>query len=139
MDDFADIMDLPHHVSERRRKMTVYERAAQFSAFAALTGYDEAIDETARLTAPRDAMSEDDLAALDAAVRKLLDAEGERPAVKVTFFQPDARKAGGSYVTVSGVFRHYDAETGRLLFTDGTAVPVREICSLQMRHRKTQP
>lgn len=131
MDDFADIMDLPHHVSEKRRHMTVNERAAQFAAFAALTGYDEEIDETARLTTPRAAMSEDDLAALDAQLQRLLGAEGKHPAVTVIFFQPDAHKAGGKYVTYTGVFRHYDAEAGRLLFTDGTAVSVKEICGLR--------
>ena len=68
MDDFSDIMNLPHHVSAKRRQMLLADRAAQFSAFAALTGYDEEINETARLTDTREAMSEDDIAELDASV-----------------------------------------------------------------------
>ena len=68
MDDFSDIMNLPHHVSAKRCQMQLADRAAQFSAFAALTGYDEEIDETARLTDTREAMSEDDIAELDASV-----------------------------------------------------------------------
>ena len=63
MDDFSDIMNLPHHVSAKHRQMPLADRAAQFSAFAALTGYDEEIDETARLTDTREAMSEDDIPA----------------------------------------------------------------------------
>ena len=64
MNDISDIMQLRHHISRTRRQMPVADRAAQFSAFAALTGYDEEIDETARLTTPREEMSEDDIAEL---------------------------------------------------------------------------
>ena len=125
MDVFSDIMDLPHHVSAARRQMPLADRAAQFSAFAALTGYDEDIEETARA-----ARSEDDLAALDTAFQRLLTAESERPAVTVTYFQPDARKAGGRYVTYTGVFRHYDAEEGRLLFADASVIPAENISEI---------
>ena len=130
MDDFSDIMELPHHVSAARRQMPLADRAAQFSAFAALTGYDEDIEETARLTTARAARSEDDLAALDTAFQRLLTAESERPAVTVTYFQPDARKAGGRYVTYTGVFRHYDAEEGRLLFADASVIPAENISEI---------
>lgn len=129
-DDFSDIIHLPHHVSKKRRQMPLSDRAAQFSAFAALTGYDEEIDETARLTDVRTELSEDDIAALDAAFQRLLDAESAQPAVKITFFQPDAHKEGGRYVTYSGVFRHYDAADEMLYFTDGMKIPVQSICRL---------
>ena len=130
MDDFSDIINLPHHVSKTRRQMPIADRAVQFAAFAALTGYDEKIGETARLTDVRAEMAEDDLAALDAAFQRLLDAEPMHPTAALIFFQPDARKAGGRYVNYTGVFRHYDAAEHMLIFTDGTRIPVQSVCKL---------
>ncbi len=130
MDDFSDIMNLPHHVSAKRRQMPLADRAAQFSAFAALTGYDEEIDETARLTDTREAMSEDDIAELDAAFQRLLSMESEQPTVTVSYFQPDERKEGGKYVIYTGVFRHFDATENKLIFTDSTRIPVQNISSI---------
>ena len=133
MDDFSDIMRLPHHVSVKRRSMPLADRAAQFSAFAALTGYDEEIRETARLTDVRAELSEDALAALDTAFQRLLDAGSEHPAVTLTYFQPDARKEGGRYAVYTGLFRHYDAADGILYFLDGTAVPAQSIRSMEVQ------
>ena len=130
MNDFSAIMNLPHHVSQKRRQMTLEERAAQFSAFAALSGYDEEIDETARLTSPREAMSEDDIAELDAAFQRLIDSESEHPTVTVTYFLPDERKEGGRYMTYMGVFRHFDATENKLIFTDGNRIPVQTISAI---------
>ena len=130
MDDFSDIMNLPHHVSAKRRQMPLADRAAQFSAFAALAGYDEEIDETARLTDTREAMSEDDIAELDAAFQRLLSMESEQPTVTVSYFQPDERKEGGKYVIYTGVFRHFEATENKLIFTDSTRIPVQNISSI---------
>ena len=130
MDDFSDIIERPHHVSATRRQMPLADRAAQFSAFAALTGYDEEIDETARLTTAREALAEDDLAALDAAFQRLLAAGSGRPAVAVRYFQPDARKEGGRYVMYTGVFRHYDAEEEKLYFEDASVIPAEQISGI---------
>lgn len=130
MDDFSDIMNLPHHVSAKRRQMPLADRAAQFSAFAALTGYDEEIDETARLTDTREAMSEDDIAELDAAFQRLLSLESEQPTVTVSYYQPDERKEGGKNVIYIGVFRHFDATENKLIFTDSTRIPVQNISSI---------
>ena len=133
MDDFSDIMELPHHVSAKRRQMPLADRAAQFSAFAALTGYDEEISETARLTDVRAELSEDALAALDAAFQQMLNAGPAHPAVTLTYFQPDARKEGGRYVRYTGLFRHYDAAEEMLYFLDGTAVPAQSIRSMEVQ------
>lgn len=132
MDDFSDIINLPHHVSKTRRQMPVADRAAQFSAFEALTGFDEDIDETARLTDAREAMSEDDIAELNAAFQRLLELETECPSVTVSYFLPDAYKEGGRYLTYSGMFRHFDAAESKLLFTDGTAISATDICHLSV-------
>ena len=132
MDDFSDIINLPHHVSKTRRQMPLADRAVQFAAFAALTGYDEKIGETARLTDVRTEMAEDDLAALDAAFQRLLDAEPMHPTAALIFFQPDARKAGGAYVTCTGRFRHYDSAEKMLYLTNGLRIPVQNICGITL-------
>ena len=99
---YADIIDLPHHVSEVRRHMTPLERAAQFAPFAALTGYDAAIAESARLTEEKIAPGEWAQEELNEKIIFLQTRAQDHPLLTVTYFQPDPRKAGGNYVTVSG-------------------------------------
>lgn len=129
-DDFSDILDHPHYVSRTRQHMPQAARAAQFSAFAALTGYDEDIGEAARLTDVREDMSEDELAALDAAFQQLLAHTSERPRVTVVYFQPDARKEGGSYVVSTGRFRHFDTAARMLYFVGGMQIPADAVCRI---------
>ena len=128
---YDDIIDLPHHVSATRPRMSMIDRAAQFSPFAALTGYDAAIKETGRLTDERIELSEESRAVLDRKQQLLLDNLADHPEVSVTFFVPDERKAGGAYVTVTGRVRKVD-EFGRLLvLTDGTKIPLDEILDME--------
>lgn len=130
MDSYADIMQHPRHMLQHHQPMRSSGRAAQFSAFAALTGFDEELSETARLTSPRATMSEDELAALDTAFQQMLVQAAEQPAVTLICFQPDTRKAGGAYVTCTGRFRHYDPAEGFLYLTNGLRIPVRNICGM---------
>ncbi len=123
MDNYADIMQHPRYQLRHHRPMPAAGRAAQFSAFAALTGFDEEIGEAARLTDPYQEMAADDLDELNAAFRLLLDRAPEQPLVTVTCFRRDAHKEGGAYVSFTGRFRFFDAAEGMLKFTDGTAVP----------------
>ncbi|MBQ6040708.1 MAG: hypothetical protein IJL32_08060 [Oscillospiraceae bacterium] len=132
MDSYADIMQHPRHMLQHHQPMRNSSRAAQFSAFAALTGFDEELSETARLTSPRAAMSEDELAALDTAFQQMLSLAAEQPAVTLTCFQPDARKAGGAYVTCTGRFRHYDSAEKMLYLTNGLRIPVQNICGITL-------
>ena len=99
---YGDIIDLPHHQSPRRKQMSLHDRAAQFAPFAALVGYDEMVDEEARLTDSQIAPGESDLERLDRIFRRLSAAlsAGDRPEVSVLVFVPDSRKAGGRYETV---------------------------------------
>ena len=127
MDDYTDILTHPRHSLQHHTPMKETARAAQFSAFAALTGYDEEISETARLTDPCELLAEDDLAELDAAFRQLLDAAADHPQVTLVYFQPDARKAGGRYAVYTGHFRHFDAAARILKFTDGREIPMRAV------------
>lgn len=130
---YDDIIHLPHHISQKHPPMPRADRAAQFSPFAALTGLDAALQETARLTDQRIILDEYEQAALDETLQALRDAlaRGERPNVEVCYFVPDDRKAGGAYRTVTGQARRM-AEFERLLFLqDGTQIPMDEILLVQ--------
>ena len=127
---YADLIDLPRYRLRHHSPMPMQGRAAQFSAFAALTGYDEDITEAARLTDSRAELSEDALAELDAAFQRMLANASGQPEVVITWFQPDAGKAGGRYVISAGCFRFYEQETGNVYLTDGTVIPARSICGI---------
>ena len=128
---YDDIIDLPHHVSATRPRMSMIERAAQFSPFAALTGYDAAIKETGRLTDRKIELSEDAHIALDRKQQILLDHINDHPEVSVTYFVPDERKAGGAYVTVTGNVKKIDDYQRLLILTDGTKIPLDEILDME--------
>lgn len=128
---YDDIIDLPHHVSATRPRMSMIDRAAQFSPFAALTGYDAAIKETGRLTDERIELSEESRAVLDRKQQLLVDNLADHPEVSVTYFVPDERKAGGAYVTVTGRVKKVDDYQRLLLLTDGTKIPLGEILDME--------
>lgn len=128
---YEDIIHLPHHVSSKRPQMPMLDRAAQFSPFAALTGYDDAIHETGRLTAQRVELDEDELARLDEKFRVLQKHLNEQPMVRFTYFKPDERKSGGAYMTVSGVIRKIRDYEREVLLQDGTIIPVDDIVELE--------
>lgn len=120
---YDDIIDLPHHVSERHPQMSMYNRAAQFAPFAALTGHNAAITEAARLTEAEQELSESDAEVLN---RKLayLQSLDEKPTISVTYFVPDDKKEGGSYHTATGIVKSVELDKGVLQFEDGTGIPV---------------
>lgn len=97
MGAYDDILHLPHHRSEKHPPMSMRDRAAQFSSFRALAGYEDAIGETARLTDRRIERGEEERHRLDAILRQLECRLAEKPTVTVTYFRPDDRKAGGAY------------------------------------------
>lgn len=125
IEKYADILSLPHHVSPTRRRMSMAERAAQFSPFAALTGYGEAIQETGRLVERQAELSEDEKAVLDRTQQDILGMleQGGHPAVKIIYFQPDRKKNGGRYVTVYGVVKRVDEVQRHIVLSDDRAVP----------------
>ena len=129
--DYDDLLDLPHHVSESRPQMPMSDRAAQFSPFAALTGYGDAIAETARLTEQRVELSEEERELLDRKQQYLLSMVTDRPEVTVTYFVPDARKAGGAYVIRSGRLEKVDLSERLMYLTDGTVIALDEIIEIE--------
>ncbi len=146
MPDYDDIINLPHHVSTKRPQMSMLDRAAQFSPFAALTGYDAAIKETGRLTDEKIEMDEESLNMLNMKFQLLVDALDENQEVSFTYFKPDETKAGGAYVTaltalalllgltVGGFASLAQTVASRLGFGQAVTVPI-DRCS----HSATPP
>ncbi|QHI73467.1 YolD-like family protein [Aminipila terrae] len=127
---YDDIIHLPHHVSTTHPHMAVSDRAAQFSPFAALTGYDAAIKETARLTDERVAIDEYMKDVLNNKLRIILDRIKEHTQIAITYFQPDEKKNGGSYVTTSGTVKKINEYERIVVMTDDTEIPIDEISSI---------
>ena len=125
---YDDILDLPRPKS-KHEPMPMSDRAAQFSPFAALTGYGDAIDETARLTDARIELSEEERAELDYKQQYLSTLDS--PMVTVTYFVPDSRKSGGAYVTHTGVLKRVDEVERMMVFNDGVRIPIAEIISVE--------
>ncbi len=132
---YDDIIDLPRPVSRKHPPMPMNKRAAQFLPFAALTGFEGEIAETARLTEEAPELGEDALIALDEQLSLLRQHLSERPEVTVTRFVPDEKKAGGRYETLTGQARRLD-EAGRvLLLVDGTRVDLDAVVELTVGPR----
>ena len=128
MGAYDDIIGLPRPTSARHPPMPMADRAAQFSPFAALTGHGAAIAETARLTDRKIELTEEEQAVLDRKLHLLLETGAQG---LFTYFLPDARKDGGSYVTAAGNLKKFDALEGLLVLTDGTLIPVRDLLRVE--------
>ena len=115
---YKNIIGLPHHTSPTRPRMPQSDRAAQFAPFAALTGYDSMVEETARLTDAEDAYNEENTALIDKKLRILNELEDEHPYVEITYFVPDQRKSGGKYETAYGHIKLIDKIEGAIILRD---------------------
>lgn len=131
MGKYDDIINLPHHVSATRPHMSRTDRAAQFAPFAALTGHEEAIQETARLTDRRVELGESEKSVLNEKMQMLQDRISERPFARVTYFSPDQRKEGGAYLTVAGNVRRIDEVARRVIFSNQIEIPMDDIMEIE--------
>lgn len=129
-DKYEDIIRLPHHVSEKRAKMSIHDRAAQFAPFAALTGYEDAIDETARRTEKRIEPDENAISALDERFQLLREKLPERPEITLTYFVPDAKKEGGAYTEAAGCIKKIDSLARLVFLEDGRKIPMDDVVAL---------
>ena len=124
---YDDIINMPHHISHTRPRMSNYDRAAQFSPFAALTGYDAAVRETERLTDQKLELTDDEKIALNEKLQIIIENIDNTPNVTLTYFEPDKRKAGGKYITKSGKVKEIDSYIGAVVFEDRTKVDINAI------------
>ncbi len=127
MSKYEDMWDMPHPVSRKHPQMSLYDRAAQFSPFAALTGHEAAIQEEARLTEAKVELDESEKEQLNEILQELLVQYDGHPEVTVTYFQPDEKKEGGSYVTVNGRIRKLDMFRRILQMDGGQSVELDQI------------
>lgn len=127
---YEDIIDLPHHQSNTRPRMSLYDRAAQFSPFAALTGHDEAVKETARLTDEKMELPEETKHALSAKLHFLKKLIKTQPMISITYFIADERKSGGSYVTETGVVKKIDEYLNIIIMENQTRIPIEHVTEI---------
>ncbi len=128
---YDDIINLPHHVSSTRPHMSIEERAAQFSPFAALTGHEDAIKETARQTEREIILDENELEILDEKLKAILSDKSDNKNIKVVYYVPDENKNGGKYVECSGRVKKMDEYRHVLVMEDGTEINVGRIADIQ--------
>ena len=128
---YEDIINLPHHELTTRQRMPRINRAASFAPFAALTGYDDAVRETARLTSERIELDEGTKEILNNKLRIALDKAGEQPEISITYFLPDKKKSGGAYVTVKAVIKRIDEYERLVILTDKSTIPIDDIYEIE--------
>lgn len=128
---YDDIIALPRHISPKRAPMPIYDRAAQFAPFAALTGHDAIIRETARLTDDARELTESRKQELNDRLTVIQDAIDSQPTVTITYFQPDEFKAGGAYRTVTERVRKLDTHRSVMYLSDFTAIPFCRITRIE--------
>ena len=130
MSKYDDIINLNRPQYIDLPPMSMHDRAAQFSPFAALVGYEDAVEETARLTDARREMLEDEIAELNRQLAELTERLPERPKIRVTYFIPDKKKDGGRYASKTGNARTIDQYKNAIVFTDGEAVAIKDMYSV---------
>ena len=130
-DQYNDILDLPHHRSKKHPHMSLHDRAAQFAPFAALSGHDDAIQETARVTEKKIELDEESINHLNERLRIIQDHIKEQPEIAVTFFVPDKKKTGGVYITKTGIPRRIDEYVQSLVLQDQTVIMIEDILIIE--------
>ena len=128
---YDDIINLPHHISKNHPQMPLRNRAAQFAPFAALTGYEDAIEETARLTEEKIELDENSKEILDEQLQMIQTKIGMHPKVNVTYFLKDEKKEGGKYVTESFHVRRIDPVRRCLVMQENTEIPIDNVVKLE--------
>ncbi|MGN0415865.1 MAG: hypothetical protein ACI4FX_10290 [Agathobacter sp.] len=129
---YEDMLYLPHHQSTKRKHMSLHDRAAQFAPFAALNGYEDAIEETGRLTEEEMILDETAVAQINEQLQYLSAHVGEHITVSVTYFKPDERKSGGAYLTDIGVVKRVDETNHFLIMDNGVAISMEQIREIEI-------
>ena len=124
---YDDIIDLPRPISPSHPRMPLSDRAAQFSPFAALTGYEAALEETARFTEQKTELSEDMKTIINEKIQIIIDRLDDKAEVRITYFVPDKKKSGGAYVTSVGIVKTVDSYERRIVMADKTSIPIDQI------------
>lgn len=128
---YDDIINLPNHISKTHPKMAAIDRAAQFSPFAALTGYDEQTKETARVTDRKIELDENEKSVINDKLLLIGEYLPQKPFVSVTCFEQDLKKSGGKYVTIAGTVKKIDTYDNQIKLSDGNVIAFDDIISIE--------
>lgn len=131
MSNYDDIINLPHPTSKKYPRMSIESRAAQFGAFRALTGHEEAIEETERHTENKPELGENDIEILNEKLKVMNNRIGDDVSVKITYFVPDKKKQGGAYKKAEGIVRKIDLYKHIVVMTDKTELPIDMITDIE--------
>lgn len=129
---YDDIINMPHYTSPKRPRMSMEDRAAQFSPFAALTGYGDVIKETARLTDRKIELTDDARSDLDDKVQYLKENLEKKPKGLFTYFLKDKKKEGGAYVEAQGIIKRINEIDRQILLLDGKVIPIEDILEIEI-------
>ena len=129
---YDDIINLPHHQSRERAHMSLHDRAAQFAPFAALTGHEEAIEETARLTDEKITLDETAIEKINEKLNEIANHLAEKKTVSITYFKPDKRKSGGAYLTDIGTVKKIDEVEKVVIMDSGMKISMEQIIEIEM-------
>lgn len=128
---YADIINLEHHISKRHPQMTMYSRAAQFASFDALTGYEEAVEETARLTSDKIELSDEEKIILNNKIKEIQKNIYKHPKITVRYFIRDSKKDGGKYVTLSQKIKKIDEDTKMIILENDDRISILDIINIE--------
>ena len=131
MNKYDEIINIVHYDPVNHKRMSMTERAAQFSPFAALTGYSESVKETARLTKGKIELSEDMKYEIDSKLQLIDDHLKEKPEVSIIYFIKDKKKSGGDYIEYTGIIRRIDKVNGKIIFIDKTIIDLNDIIDIR--------
>lgn len=129
---YEDIISLPHYVSKKHPQMSLEERSAQFAPFAALTGYNNAIRETSRLTTEKKEIDEELKIILDSKIKRIQEQIQNKPKATFTYFTQDLKKDGGIYITVTGNVEKIDVYKKLIILVDKTEIPISEVIEIEV-------
>ena len=127
---YEDIVNLPPHISKRHPQPSMMDRAARFAPFAAITGYEEMVLEEARVTEERIDLDEGTLSLLNEKLNMIQEFLDEEPEVTITYFEPDKKKSGGAYVSITGVVKRIDEYEHFVIMTDGKKIRIEDIYAI---------
>lgn len=128
--NYDDIINMEHHVSKNHPPMSLYVRSAQFAPFAALTGYEDAVKETARETIEQFDIDDEIKGILDSKIQILTEQIKNKPEVSITYFIHDLKKDGGAYITIEGIIKKIDTYSQNIVLADKTEIPINDIIDI---------
>ena len=127
---YDDIINLTNHISQKHPQMSLYARSAQFAPFAALTGYEDAIKQTSRETSEKIDIDDELKSILDSKLQIIMEQIKNKPEISITYFIPDLKKNGGSYITVTGIVKKIDLYNQHIYLANDTEIPINDIINI---------